>query len=57
MYHFTKFLHFAIEIKKKYIIFRKAQKSRMQMFEELQFGHPCIIISNIVLKQNFIYYR
>jgi len=32
----------------------------MQMFEEQhaarepKFGHPCFIISNIVLKQNFI---
>jgi len=38
------------------MIFRKAQKSRMQIFEEPhaarkpQFGHPC----NIVLTQNFI---
>jgi len=42
------FLHFAIEIKNKYMIFRKAQ-SRMQRFEELhatrepQVGHPCSI--------------
>jgi len=28
-------------MKNKYIIFRKAQKSRMQMFEEPQFGQPC----------------